>query len=195
LRNWPQCPPGLTNQTKGVWLRGRPDVTAGQCFLKLPGSGRLRTFPDGLWLNFGGTVAEPFVDVFAIEACASVSNLLDKRSRFAPSVQSLMAVCPPSWLLTPATPGDTIPRWRQTGVIASEPTAAVVLAVRDLRVMYGLRARHFDGFLEHQLPHPHEFFVPMEALMAKDGDQDPALQALVARTSTRANFFVRPTAA
>jgi hypothetical protein len=38
-------------------------------FLKLPGSTRWRTLPDGLWLNFGGTSVDPFVDIFAIEAC------------------------------------------------------------------------------------------------------------------------------
>jgi hypothetical protein len=35
-------------------------------FLKLPGSTRWRTLPDGLWLNFGGTPVEPFVDIFGI---------------------------------------------------------------------------------------------------------------------------------
>jgi len=38
LREWPQHPPGL----------------------------KLRTLPDGLWLNFGGTPEEPFVDIFGI---------------------------------------------------------------------------------------------------------------------------------
>lgn len=70
LRCWPQRPPGLRMPRRGrhVWLRGRPGDDAGCChpFLKLPGSTRLRTLPDGLWLNFGGTIAEPFVDIFGI---------------------------------------------------------------------------------------------------------------------------------
>jgi hypothetical protein len=47
-------------------------------------SNRLRTLPDGLWLNFAGTHAEPFVDIFAIEACGTLQNLLDKlrKARF-----------------------------------------------------------------------------------------------------------------
>ena len=73
LKRWPQRPPGLEPRAgKDAWLRGRPseDTTKGvHPFLKLPGSNHLRTLPDGLWLNFGGTVAEPFVDIFAIEAC------------------------------------------------------------------------------------------------------------------------------
>ena len=109
LQKWPQRPPGLPPRSHGLdtWLRGRPDVTTGTCnpFLKLPGSDRLRTLPDGLWLNFGGTPVEPYVDIFAIEACGSLQNLLDKRSRFAPSTQSLLAVCPVPWLLAPINSG------------------------------------------------------------------------------------------
>ena len=194
LKRWPHRPPGLAVHGTDAWLRGRPDDIAGQCFLKLPGSRQLRTLPDGLWLNFGGTFDEPFADIFAVEACASLPNLLDKRSRFAPSTQSMMAVCPVPWLLAPVTPDSPILRWQATGVVAASPERALVLPVRDLRVMYGLRQRHYAGFVQHQVPHPHEFFVPMEALTAKDGDQDPAMQALVARTSLRANFFDRSAA-
>ena len=193
LKQWPHNPPGLGGG-KDAWLRGRPDNVAGQCFLKLPGSERLRTLPDGLWLNFGGTPAEPYADIFAIEACASLPNLLDKRSRFAPSIQSLMAVCPLAWLLAPLTPGSPVLRWQATGILRATPTVPLVLPVRDLRVMYGLNSRHYQGFLQHQVPHPHEFFVPMEALTAQDGDQDPAMQAIVARASIRSNFFGRSAA-
>ena len=194
LKQWPHQPPGLVSDD-GAWLRGRPDDVAGQCFLKLPGSDRLRTLPDGLWLNFGGTVAEPWADILAIEACSSLPNLLDKRSRFAPSTHSLMAVCPLAWLLAPVTPDSTMQRWQATGVIAALPAAALILPVRDLRVMYGLKPRHYQGFVQHQIPHAHEFFVPIDALTAKNGDKDPAMQALVARASVRANFFAPANAA
>jgi hypothetical protein len=70
LREWPQHPPGLKPRPdcEGIWLRGRPTYDLGCChpFLKLPGSDRLRTLPDGLWLKFGGTPEEPFVDIFGI---------------------------------------------------------------------------------------------------------------------------------
>jgi len=189
LKKWPQTPPGLDQD--GSWLRGRPgEVTAG-CypFLKLPGSDRLRTLPDGLWLSFGGTPVEPFVDIFAIEACGSLANLLDKRSRFAPSTHSLLAVCPVPWLLAPALAGDPTPRWRATRVMRHEPVVPLILPVRDIRVMYGLKSRHYEGFAECHLPHPHEYFVPMDALTAEDSDKDPHLQALVSRASARANFL------
>lgn len=191
LRHWPQCPPGLGAGPKDIWLRARPAEGAGTCqpFLKLPGSDRLRTLPDGLWLHFGGTPSEPFADIFAIEACSSLQNLLDKRSRFAPSTQSLMVVCPVPWLLAPVLSNDPTPRWKATGLLRCEPRSAFVLPVRDMRVMYGLKPRHYEGFVQSQLPHAHEFFVPMDALIAERGEENPALRALVARASARANFY------
>lgn len=195
LKKWPQRPPGLpAGRGPNAWLRGRPADDLGTChpFLKLPGSDRLRTLPDGLWLNFGGTPAEPFVDIFAIEACSSLQNLLDKRSRFAPSTHSMLAVCPVPWLLAPALPGDPTPRWQATGVLRAAPVLPVSLPVRDIRVMYGLKPRHYQGFAQSQVPHPHEYFVPMQALTAVDGDKDPALQALLAHASASANFLSLP---
>ncbi len=191
LKSWPQRPPGITPRPQDAWLRGRPNEGSFHCFLKLPGSDRLRTLPDGLWLNFGGTPQEPFVDIFAIEACSSLTNLLDKRSRFSPSTHSLMAVCPLSWLLAKALPSDPEPRWKATGVLPTEPVTALVLPVRGWRVLFGLRSEHFDGFIKHQLPHPHEFYVPMEALTAENSDQDQGLRALISLASPSRNVLER----
>jgi hypothetical protein len=169
----------------------RPTGDLGSCnpFLKLPGSIRWRTLPDGLWLNFAGTPVEPYVDIFAIEACGSLQNLLDKRSRFAPSTHSLLAVCPVPWLLAPVMQGDPTPRWKATGVLLHEPVVPFVLAVRDMHVLYGLKPHHYAGFVRHQLPHAHEYFVPMETLTAKDSDKNPDLRALLAQASANANFL------
>ena len=196
LQQWPQRPPGLSRPRIGAdsWLRGRPTDfdTVLNPFLKLPGSQRLRTVPDGLWLKFGGDPSEPFVDIFAVEACSTLQNLLDKRSRFAPSTHSMMAVCPVPWLLAPITDTDPTPRWRATGVLRHEPVIALVLPVRDIRVMFGLKSEHYDGFLNNQIPHPHEYFVPMDVLTAEGGQNDPALQELVSRASVSANFLRAP---
>ncbi len=128
-------------------------------------------------------------DILAIEACSTIQNLLDKRSRFAPSTHSLMCVCPTGWLLAPIAASDDTPRWRTTGVILHEPFNDVIIPVREMRVLYGLKKDHYKGFARHQLPHAHEFFVPMETLTAERGDEDPALQSLVARASSAANFL------
>ena len=193
LRGWPQRPPGLDRSHKhpGSWLRGRPAETTGTShpFLKLPGSDRLRTLPDGLWLNFGGTPLEPYADIFAIEACGSLANMLDKRARFAPSTGSLLAVCPVPWLLGPTSTADPTPRWRCTGVLRGEPVQPLILPVRDVRVLYALKARHYNGLLQSHVPLAHEYFVPMDKLVAKDAPEDPQLQALVARASAFAHFL------
>lgn len=191
LRQWPQRPPGLARGERAAWLRGRPNDPTGthQPFLKLPGSRHLRTLPDGLWLNFGGTPAEAFVDIFAIEACSSLANLLDKRSRFAASTHSMLAVCPVPWLLGPTTVADPTPRWRSTGILRGAPTHALWLPVRDVRVLYALTQRHYRSFSACQVPHPHEYYMPMEALVAEDAPNNPALQALLSRASVAANFL------
>ena len=132
------------------------------------------------------------MDIVAIEACGSLPNLLDKRSRFAASTQSLLAVCPVPWLLAPVAPGDDTPRWSITGLMRREPASPLVLPVRDLRVIYGLKSRHYQGFANSQVPLAHEYFVPMDALTAEHGDRDPALRALVARASAAANFLESP---
>lgn len=119
----------------------------------------------------------------------TLQNLLDKRSRFAPSTRSLLAVCPAAWLLAPVTPTDPMPRWKATGVIKVEPTLPLVMPVRDIRVMYALKQRQYQGFAECQLPQPHEYFVPMEELVAENAQDNPALRELVSRASARSNFY------
>jgi hypothetical protein len=193
LKQWPQRPPGLQPDPLGrdAWLRGRPSDELGTCqpFLKCPGSARLRTLPDGLWLNFCGTPVEPFVDIFAIEACATLPNLHDKRFRFAPSTHSLLAVCPIPWLLAPVLADDPTPRWMATGVLPHEPPLPFVVTVRDVRVLYVLQWHDYVSFVRHQIPHPHEYFAPMETLIAKDSDKNPDLRALLWHASAGANFL------
>lgn len=193
LKRWGQRPPGVKpRRGKEAWLRGRPSEDETKIcspFLKIPGSTRLRTLPDGLWLNFGGTYAEPFVDILAIEACSTIQNLLDKRSRFAPSTHSTMCFCPAEWLQARTSEEDRTPRWRSTGVIRFEPYDHFVLPVREMRVLYGLKSNHYRGFVQHQLPHAHEFFVPMDTLTEENSADNPALRELIARASVSANFL------
>ncbi len=196
LRRWPQHPPGAPVNAKqpGTWLRARPGdpKAASQPFLRLPGTNRLRTLPDGLWLHFSPDPADPYADILCIEACSSLQNLLDKRSRFAPSTTSLLAVCPLAWLLAPCQPHDPTPRWKLIRLIRAEPAEALSLPVRDVRVLYGLKSRQYDGFARTQMPQAHEYFCPMEALIAERGDENPAMRALLARASATANFMHLP---
>lgn len=192
LRAWPQTPPGLPRPTaEATWLRGRPGDDTAVChpYLKVPGSQQLRTLPDGLWLRFAGEFTEPYVDIFAIEACSTLPNFLDKRARFAPSTHSLLAICPVPWLLAPTGPSEPEPRWRTIPFLRAEPNLPLVVPVRDVRVLYGLKPEHYAGFVRSQAPQAHEYFAPMEALTKEQGDRCPALQALVSRANLAANFL------
>jgi hypothetical protein len=196
LKRWPQQPPGVVLSTKqsGTWLRARPgDMSASaHPFLKLPGSMTFRTLPDGLWLHFSTDPRDPFCDILCIEACSSLPNLLDKRSRFAPSTTSMLAYCPVPWLLAPVPEASDIPRWKLVRLLRQAPEEPLVLPVRDVRVLYGLQRRHYDGFARTQMPQAHEYFCPMEALTAEDGAENPAMQALISRASATANFMLPP---
>ena len=193
LRRWPQHPPGLKMRPrKEAWLRGRPSEAAGPTnpFLKMPGSiNNLRTLPDGLWLNFGGTYTDPYVDIFAIEACSTLSNFLDKRSRFSASTHSILAVCPLKWLLAPVSLEDPTPRWKVTRLFAVQPSLDTAIPVREVRVLFGLKKQIYNGFARHQMPHAHEFYVPMETLTEENCQNNPALRALVDRASVSSNFL------
>jgi hypothetical protein len=55
--------------------------------------------------------------------------------------------------------------------------------------MYALTPRLYEGFSTTQVPHAHEFFAPIAALIGPEGWQHPTLRAFIARTSPRANFW------
>jgi hypothetical protein len=97
-------------------------------------------------------------------------------------------------LLSPVAKDDPTPRWKVTGLVRSEPTSDLVLPVRDMHVLYGLKREHYAEFARHQLPHAHEFFAPMDALTATDGAKNPELHTLLARASATANFMSVPAA-
>jgi hypothetical protein len=148
--------------------------------------------PDGLWLHFSPDPADAWCDILCIEACSTLQNLLDKRSRFAPSTTSLLTVCPVPWLTSPAAPGQTVPRWKMVRLLKQEPTVPLVLPVRDVRVLYGLKARQYDGFARTQMPQAHEYFCPMDALTDEEGHSNPDMRALISRASGAANFMRLP---
>ncbi len=180
LKTWPQRPPGAASLgAEGAWLRARPSdgEPVAQPYLKIP---------------FGGTPEDAYADILCIEACSTFQNLLDKRSRFAPSTISLLAHCPLPWLLAPLQANDSTPRWLIIPFLTQEPVAALTVPVRDLRVLYGLQREHYQGFARHQMPHPHEYFCPMEALTAHAGHENPAMRSLLARASAASAFMDPP---
>jgi hypothetical protein len=119
-----------------------------------------------------------------------VQNLQDKRARFAPSTSSLLVVCPLGWLLEPVEPEDPTPRWHRIGLLRQAPTEPLVLPVRDVRVLYGLKPEHYLSVARGQVPQPHEYFCPIGALTSADAPDDPMLAALIGRASAAANFML-----
>jgi len=85
--------------------------------------------------------------------------------------------------------GDTTPRWQAIGVLLRPPVLPTVFPVRERRILYALKQRHYAGFADHQMPHAHEFFAPMDALMGKNSAENPELQALLRRASLSSNFM------
>jgi hypothetical protein len=195
LSRWPHRPPGLERSAKqpGRWFRARPDrLSRHQPFLKFPGTSIHRTLPDGLWLHFGTSPRDAYVDILCIEACGSMQNLLDKRSRFGPSTGSLLAHCPLEWLLAPADEAGGLPRWRLIRLLLEEPRAPLVLPVRDLRVLFGLPSSKYTDFAVTQTAQAHEFYCPMTVLMDEHAPENPALRSLLARAAAAANFMELP---
>lgn len=68
----------------GVLIRLFPNNPRANC---------LKTVQDGLWLYFGSTERDPFVDLFTTELCGSFQNLLGKRSRFARRLPVCVDAC------------------------------------------------------------------------------------------------------
>lgn len=194
IRAWPQTPPGLEQadaRGRGVWLKARPGpaLENDAPSLKIPGASRMRTFPDGLWLWFGGNQADPYVDIFAIEVCGSLQNLLDKRSRYTPSLHSLLVSCPGIWLRRPVSDQDATPRWQRIGLFDTVPETAMALPVRDMRVLYALKTKHFREFAACNIAHAHELFAPVDILVDETGWQTPALRQFLFHAARRANFW------
>ena len=97
-----------------------------------------------------------------------------------------------AWLTAPLQADDPLPRWRRIKLLRQAPEEPLVLPVRDVRVLYGLKTRQYDGFARTQMPQAHEYFCPMDALTDADGASNPAMQALIARASGAANFMRLP---
>ncbi len=92
-------------------------------------------------------------------------------------------------LLAPVIAADPTPRWKRDRVVRYEPVVPFILPARDMRVLYALSNKHDEGFMTYPLPHAHAYFARMDALMARESERDPPLQARLVRATTAANFI------
>ena len=72
------------------------------------------------------------------------------------------------------------------------PTEALVVPVRDARVLFALRPKDYLGFAQSQMAQPHEFFCPMDTLIDANPHTHAGLRSLIGRASLAANFMELP---
>lgn len=189
LLGWPIATSKLwVTELRGTkWLRGQP-VNSGTKGPRLssPGVKLFTTQPDGLYVLFNNTVS---CDVVAIEVCGTIQNLNDKRSRYIPASHSVVLNCTAAWL-TERVPvqgrNATQPRWQIAGSFDNEPTEAIAVPVRHLRVMYALPNREYRRWCPDHTPAGYEFFCQHSSL---DGYNSQKMQTFLRRMSVRAHFL------
>jgi hypothetical protein len=107
LRNvWPQTSRIWSERANGKvwWLRAQPTNRGPRSpRLSAPGSRQFHTQPDGLWVSLGlprleGETDPRYIDCIVVEACGTIQNLNDKRSRYAARSSALMVDMQRSWL-------------------------------------------------------------------------------------------------
>nr|MCU0702044.1 hypothetical protein [Myxococcaceae bacterium] len=147
------------------------------------GSGAFSTQPDGLWLALGDDCAH----VFVVEACGNGQNFNDKRARYQPRTSSLMLRLPLNWLphKIRRQRGGLRARWGLVG-ISTEPEADLVLPIRSLRVLYALRAAHYNAAFTEVPLEAHEFLARVPDL---GNWSSRPLQRLLKRASINAHFL------
>lgn len=146
LRAWPTQIRQLWSKNADVrWLRAQPIDGPGPApRLVLPGAGKFRVQPDGLWTTLGIPISQPtlaasFADCIVIESCGTSQNFTDKRSRYAARTTSLMIELAQPWLDHEVDITGGGKRARRQLLQGSLPaTGTLALPVRHLRVLYAL---------------------------------------------------------
>lgn len=188
LRHWPARTRDLwVPDGPGYWLRAQPrTLTAATPHFKSPGSELFTTQPDGLWLYLVPELG--FADAVAVEVCGTVQNLNDKRSRYMPSMHSILIDCPLPWLLedAPVQHGWLIPRWKAAGTFERKPRRDLILPVRFLRVLYAIPNAIYRTWSPGHTPSGYEFFCRHSSL---DSYHSQGMQEFLRRMTRRAHYF------
>lgn len=188
LRKWPQRAKSYWSPPRRntYWLRAQPVVNRSVGpRLSSPGSTLFKTQPDGMWL-----LLEPnsgYADVFAVEACGSISNLRDKRSRYTMFGSSLLVTCPLHWLSASIVVqhGGTRPRWSASGTFSHCPEAPLILPIRAVRVLFALTQSARDKWRENGMAASHEFYCTIGQL---EQQTSQTMQRLLKRASPYIHF-------
>jgi hypothetical protein len=191
LKLWPESTGELWRapQGDGRWLRAQP-ATSGPTAPRIssPGAKLFKTQPDGLFVYFNDTES---CDLVCIEACGSSQNLNDKRSRYMPSIGSLVLSAKAKWLQAqmPSGPGRGVAeRWVVAGSIRDRPTADMAIPVRNVRVLYSLPNELYRKWKSEHSPTGYEYFCRNSSLASYSG---PAFQSFLRRMSIASQFYTK----
>lgn len=175
----------------GWWIRARPGPRSPVMpYLKTPGQELFKTQPDGLWLYFSG---EGWVDAICIEHCSSVQNLNDKRSRYMPSLNSVLVHIKRTWIFGEigVQHGGAAARWEATRtMLQPDPNLKDFdIPIRHVRVLYALRAKDYSRWIPNHVPTGYEYFCLHTSLNTYNS---PPTRRFLERMSSVANRLTRP---
>jgi hypothetical protein len=171
LARWPQTTAfwqGSGTSEAALWLRARPKTgrVTHPC-IKYAGSDQLSTEPDGMYIRICEHLlpSNSYVDVIAIEHSNTGTNVNDKRSRYSPALPALQVHIPKNWLAEDITTlhKQTKPRWQAAG-LGQEPTHALHLPIRNVRVLFSLQDEVYASFRRDYPPAGHEYFCKHSSL-------------------------------
>jgi hypothetical protein len=202
LRSWPDSSEKLwpplpikEQPARGRWLRAQPKSEKAVCpQLAQPGTKKLFTRPDGMWLFL--TPGE-FADIVCVESSSSIPNLNDKRSRYAHAHHSIVVRIGIEWLNEEISfKKGSKPRWKIAGTFPAGTNQVpklpgqeeLVLPVRHLRVLYALEATDYKNVIRNLVPAAHEFFCKQNAL---ESYHAPKMQTFLLGMWLRHHFYTK----
>ncbi len=180
-----------TPDPKGWWIRARPGLRSPVMpYFLSPGAKLFKTQPDGLWLYFSH---EGWVDAICIEHCSSIQNLNDKRSRYMPTLNSLLVNVKRTWLqgVIGIKHGGQAERWAATRTMTKPDFTKTEFdfPVRHLRVLYALRAKDYSRWIPNHVTTGYEFFCSHDSLNTYNS---PSTRRFLERMSSVANRLTIP---
>lgn len=192
LCKWPNRSRSLWGSPEdgGWWLRAQPILkekgAAVGPRLIAPGTPAFKTQPDGLWVYL--VPDSGYADAIAVEACGSVSNLRDKRSRYSVLGTSMLVTCTLTWLREQiqVQKGRHVRRWKAAETFPTEPNAAIALPVRAIRVLFALPEPIFKQWRKYGMGAAHEYYCPIQSLEQHNAQR---MQRLLKRMAPDAHYL------
>jgi hypothetical protein len=175
---------------EGKWLQMRPSSGNRAPKLRMPGSKKGSSQPDGLFGRIAATEYDEstfyFADIVVVEACGSLPNLGDKRSRYSHSTASLTLELREDWLVkfhkTRGRGGGQRPNYEYLGL----PAETARIPIRYMSVLYCLDDNLYEENKLSIVPNGHEFFMPYSSMRSSSS---PQFKRFAARFHISQHFY------